>query len=121
MKRREFITLVGGAVAWPFGACAQGSTKRPLVAVLTAITRERNSPLSAFELGMRELGYVDGQNTDFEYRFAEGRLERFPVLAEELLRLSPNVILATVTPAAVAVHMSAFDPKRTWSPYVRLG
>jgi putative ABC transport system substrate-binding protein len=53
---------------------------------------------------MRELGYVDGQNIDFEYRFAEGRLEPFPALAEELLRLSPNVIMAAVTPAAVAAR-----------------
>jgi ABC-type uncharacterized transport system substrate-binding protein len=96
MQRRNIITLLV--------ARAQGSTKRPLIAVLSAITREGNSPLSAFELGMRELGYVDGQNIDFEYRFAEGRLERFPVLAAELLRLSPNVIMAAVTPAAVAAR-----------------
>jgi putative ABC transport system substrate-binding protein len=105
MWRREFITLLGSAAAtWPLAARAQVSTKRPLIAVLTAITKEGNSPLGAFEQGMRELGYVDGQNIDIEYRFAEGRLERFPVLAEELLRLSPNVIVATVTPAAVAAR-----------------
>jgi putative tryptophan/tyrosine transport system substrate-binding protein len=104
MQRRQFITLLGGAAVWPLAARAQDSTKRPLIAVLTAITREGNAPLSAFELGMREFGYIDGQNIDFEYRFAEGRLERFPVLADELLRLSPNVILATVTPAAVAAR-----------------
>jgi putative ABC transport system substrate-binding protein len=105
MRRREFITILGGAAAtWPLVARAQVSTKRPLIAVLTAITKEGNSPLAAFERGMRELGYVDGQNMDIEYRFAEGRLERFPMLAEELLRLSPNVIVATVTPAAVAAR-----------------
>src|SRR5262245_34295450 len=53
---------------------------------------------------MREFGYVEGQNIDIEYRFAEGRLERFPALAEELIRLSPNVIVAFVTPAAVATR-----------------
>jgi putative ABC transport system substrate-binding protein len=51
---------------------------------------------------MRELGYASGQNIDMEYRFADGKLDRFPMLAGELVRLSPNVILATVTPAAVA-------------------
>jgi putative tryptophan/tyrosine transport system substrate-binding protein len=104
MQRRNFITLLGGAAFWPLMARAQGSTKRPLIAVLSAIKREGNAPLSAFVFGMRELGYVDGQNIDFEYRFAEGRLERFPALAEELLRLSPNVIMAAVTPAAVATR-----------------
>ena len=53
---------------------------------------------------MRELGYVDGQNIDIEYRFADGRLALFPRFAEELVRLSPNVIMATVTPAVVAIR-----------------
>ena len=53
---------------------------------------------------MRELGYVDGQNVDIEYRFADGWLERLPGLAEQLVRLSPNVIMVAVTPAAVAVR-----------------
>src|SRR5262249_39801067 len=104
VKRRDFITLLGGAAAaWPLAARAQQvSTRRPLVAVLSAVTRERNLPLNAFLQGMREFGYVVGQNIDIEYRFAEGRLERFPTLADELVRLSPNVIVALVTPAAVA-------------------
>jgi len=64
MQRRNFITLLGGVAFWPLTARAQGSTKRPLIAVLSAIKRERNAPLSAFVFGMRELGYVDGQNID---------------------------------------------------------
>ena len=103
MRRREFIAGLGGAATWPSWACAQGSTKRPLVAALSAAAREANLPLDAFVRGMQELGYVDGQNIDIEYRFANGRLDRFPVLAEELVRLSPNVIVVGVTPAAVAV------------------
>jgi putative ABC transport system substrate-binding protein len=102
MRRRDFIALLGGAASLPLAARAQVSTKRPLVAILTAIAREGNAPLVAFERGMRELGYAIGQNIDMEYRFAEGKLDRFPMLAGELVRLSPNVILATVTPAAVA-------------------
>jgi putative ABC transport system substrate-binding protein len=102
MRRRDFIALLGGAASLPLAARAQVSTKRPLVAILTAIAREGNAPLVAFERGMRELGYASGQNIDMEYRFADGKLDRFPMLAGELVRLSPNVILATVTPAAVA-------------------
>src|SRR4029453_1944156 len=103
MKRREFITLLGGATAWPLAARAQQvSTRRPLVRVLSAVTRERNLPLNAFVQGMREFGYVEGQNIDIEYRFAEVRLDRFPALADELVNLSLNVTVAAVTPAAVA-------------------
>jgi len=65
MKRREFITLLGAAAAWPMAARAQQvSTKRPLVAVLSAVTRERTLPLNAFVQGMREFGYVEGENID---------------------------------------------------------
>jgi putative tryptophan/tyrosine transport system substrate-binding protein len=105
MKRRQFITLFGGAAAaWPLAAHAEVSTKRPVIAVLSAITKENNSPLNAFVQGLKELGYVDGVNVDIVYRFAEGHLDRFPVLAAELIGLSPDVILATVTPAAVATR-----------------
>lgn len=105
MRRREFITLFGGTtVVWPLVARAEVSTKRPLIAVLTAITKESNSPLDAFVQGLNEFGYVDGVNVDIVFRFAEGHLDRFPVLAAELVGLSPGVILATVTPAAVATR-----------------
>jgi putative tryptophan/tyrosine transport system substrate-binding protein len=105
MRRRDLIALLGGAASLPLAARAQVSTKRPLVAFLSVgIAREGNSPLLAFERGMRELGYADGQNIDIEYRFAVGKLDRFPMLAEESIKLSPNVILASVTPAAVAAR-----------------
>jgi putative tryptophan/tyrosine transport system substrate-binding protein len=104
MRRRHFIHLLGGAAAWPMAVHAQQSTRRPLVAVLSGVTREGYARVSAFERGMRELGYVDGRNIDIEYRFADGRLELFPRLAEELVRLSPNAVMAVVTPAAVAIR-----------------
>ena len=105
MRRRDFIMLFGGAAVWPLAARAQQvSTRRPLVAMLSAVTRERNLPLNAFVQGMREFDYVEGENIDIEYRFAEGRLDRFPALADELVRLSRNVIVALVTPAAVATR-----------------
>jgi putative tryptophan/tyrosine transport system substrate-binding protein len=104
MRRREFITVFGTAVAWPLMARADISAKRPLIAVLSAITKEGNSPLSAFVQGLNEFGYVDGVNFDIVYRFAEGHLDRFPVLAAESVGLGPDVILAAVTPAAVATR-----------------
>src|SRR5579864_7362353 len=93
--------LVSGAAAWPLVARAEVSTKRPLVAVLSAITKAGNSPLTAFVQGLNELGYVDGQSADIVYRFAEEHLDSFPVLAAEVVGLRPDVIVATVTPAAV--------------------
>jgi putative ABC transport system substrate-binding protein len=78
MRRRQFITLLGGAAAaWPLAARAeQVSTRRPLVAVLSAVTRERTLPLNAFLQGMREFGYVEGQNIDIEISFC--RAMRWP-------------------------------------------
>jgi putative ABC transport system substrate-binding protein len=104
MKRREFIALLSGAAAWSIGASAEVSRKGPLIAVLSAITKEGNSPLAAFVQGLTELGYVDGQSADIVYRFAEEHLDRFPELATEVVGLKPDVILATVTPAAVATR-----------------
>ena len=103
MRRRYFIARVAGAGAgWPLGARAQVSTKRPLIGVMVAVTRPGNPVLNAFVRGLRELGYVEGQNIDIAWRFAEGRMDRFPELAEGLVRLMPDVIIAAVTPAAVA-------------------
>ena len=102
MKRREFITLLSGAAMWSIGARAEVS--RPLIAVLTAITKDDNSPLDAFVQGLKELSYVESLNVDIVYRFAEGHLDRLPVLAAELVALKPAVIVAVVTPAAVATR-----------------
>jgi len=105
MNRREFITIVSSAAAWPLVARAEISTKRPLIAVLSAIIKENNAPLNDFVQSLKELGYVDGVNVDIVYRFAEGHLDRFPELAAEVVGLKPDVILATVTPAAVATKL----------------
>ncbi len=105
MKRRSFIMLLGGAAAaWPLAARAEVSTKRPLIAILSAITKEANSPLNAFVQGLKELGYVEGLNVDIVYRFAEGHLDRFPALAAELVGLAPDIIVALVTPAVAATR-----------------
>jgi len=102
VKRREFITLLSGAAMWSIGARAEVS--RPLIAVLTAITKDGNSPLNAFLQGLKELSYVESLNVDIVYRFAEGHLDRLPVLAAELVALKPAVIVAAVTAAAVAAR-----------------
>src|SRR5262249_37249966 len=88
----------------PRRASAQVSTKRPLVAVLSAVNRNDNAPAKAFVDELRELGYVEGKTVDIAYRYSDGRLELFPALAEELIRLMPDVIIAAVPPAAIAAR-----------------
>jgi putative ABC transport system substrate-binding protein len=106
MQRREFITLFGGTtithVMLPQLARAQTPTRSPLIAVLGAVTREQ-FPTSFVE-GLRGLGYVEGDNIDVAYRFSDGRDAQLPALAEELIHLSPRLIMAAVTPAAVAAR-----------------
>jgi ABC-type uncharacterized transport system substrate-binding protein len=96
MKRREFITLVGGAAAaWPFAARAQQEPIRPLIALLSplsAATASRN--VAAFRSALRDYGYVEGRNMTLVLRFGEGAPERMEVLARELVALKPDVLLA---------------------------
>ena len=104
MGRREFITLLGSsAVAWPLGASAQSPSKRPLVAYLGASTKTFSVGIvGPFLQGMRELGYVDGNNIDYEFRYSEGYQDRLPALAAELAQLKPKVIVASAMISAVA-------------------
>ena len=103
MKRREFITLVGGAVAWPLAAHAQQPTKSYRIGMLETISAALNAPhLDAFRKGLRELGYVEGKNYTIEYRSAEGRAERFPELAAELVRIGVDLIVVRGTPGTIA-------------------
>jgi putative ABC transport system substrate-binding protein len=105
MRRREFITLLGGATAaaWPLAALAQVSPKRrPLIAWLTGLTTDQSRLHTAnFFDAMRELGYRDGRDFEMVYRLAEGYQDRLPAMAEEIVRLKPDVILATAVIAAV--------------------
>ena len=92
MRRRDFITLLGGgaAVAWPLAAVAQVSTKRPLIAWLSLGGRTASwAFVEAFLHGMRDFGYTDGVNFEFEPRFADGYIERLPMLAQELVHCAP--------------------------------
>jgi putative ABC transport system substrate-binding protein len=94
MRRREFITLLGGAAAaWPLAARAQQSAM-PLIGVLSPVSAAiavRN--IAAFRQALRDLGYVEGRNIAVEYRFAEGMSERLTRLAAELVGLNPSVII----------------------------
>jgi putative tryptophan/tyrosine transport system substrate-binding protein len=108
MRRREFFTLVGGAAAaWPLAARAQQPGKIARIGCL--VTASLESPearpmVDAFRQGLRERGYVEGQNIVIEYRSADGKIERFPRLANELAGLKLDLILAPNTPPARAVQ-----------------
>jgi putative ABC transport system substrate-binding protein len=102
MRRREFITLLGGAAVWPLAARAQQPTMS-VVGILHPTTPEANAGnLAAFRAGLKEGGYVEDQNVAIEYRYAEGRNDRLPALAADLVRRSVNVISPQGSPAVMA-------------------
>ena len=101
MRRRNFITVLGGAVAWSLAARAQQPT--PVVGFLGDSPREWGSYVAAFVRGLKEIGYVDGGNVRIEYRWAEGRYPQLPELVAELVSQQVGVIFASAgTPAALA-------------------
>jgi putative tryptophan/tyrosine transport system substrate-binding protein len=105
MKRREFIlALAGAAAAWPFAARAQQAGKIPRVGFMGNSTAALEANLVApFREGLHELGYQEGRNIVIEYRWAEGKYERFPALVAELLAVRVDVIVTAGTPATLAV------------------
>src|SRR5262245_1428244 len=103
-RRREFITLLGGAAAWPCVAAAQSAKKRPVVGMLLQGTPAQVKGMRlrpSFLDGMRELGYIEGRDFDIVARVAETTGD-LPKLAKELVQLNPDVILASASANALA-------------------
>src|SRR5262249_55248091 len=96
---RDFITLLGGAAAWPLAARAQQRAAIPIIGFLHSIA---STPSAGFRQGLREMGYVEDQNVIFEFRSAAGQYERLASLAADLVSRRVSVICATPTIAALA-------------------
>jgi putative ABC transport system substrate-binding protein len=109
MKRREFITLLGGvAAAWPLVTRAEQS-KIARIGALYIGTADAESFKRELREGLRELGYVEGQNIEFEFRSAEGQLDRLPGLAAELVRLKVDVIVTLYVPPSLAAKQATHE------------
>ena len=105
MRRRELFMLLGGVVGWPIAVLAQPS-KVARIGVLYIGLADAESFKKELRDGLRELGYVEGQNIAFELRPAEGKLDRLPELASELVRLKVDLIVALYVPSALAAKQA---------------
>jgi putative ABC transport system substrate-binding protein len=102
MKRREFITVLGGAAAWPIAVRGQ-QPAMPVIGILVGGWAESFSPFEpAFRKGLSEGGYPDGSKVPFEFRRANGQVDRLPDLAADLIGRRPAVIATQTLPAALA-------------------
>src|SRR5262245_41757692 len=104
MRRREFITMLGSAAAWSFAARAQ-QPATPVIGLLNSTSLERYRPmLNAFRNGLQESRYIDARNVAIEYRWAEGRNDRLPAMAAELVRRQVTVIVGMDTASVLAAR-----------------
>jgi putative ABC transport system substrate-binding protein len=105
MRRREFITLLGGVATMPFAALAQQQI--PVIGFLSASSESAVAgQLSAFRRGLNETGFIEGRNVAIEYRWAEGQYQRLPAMAAELVARPVSLILAQAPPAALAAKVA---------------
>jgi putative ABC transport system substrate-binding protein len=112
LKRREFLTLLGGAAtAWPLAARAQQAGKLPTIGFLGASTASvQSQQVTAFVQRLRELGWIDGRTVAIEYRWAEGRNERFAEIAAEFVRKNVDIIVTGGLPAVAAKQATSTIP-----------
>jgi len=101
IRRRELITLFGGAASWPFVARAEQSA-RPVIGLMHATIQANDEFVAAFKDGLSQTGYVDGRNVTIEFRSAEGQYDQLPAIAAEFVRRQVNVIAAGTPVAALA-------------------
>jgi putative ABC transport system substrate-binding protein len=107
LKRREFITLLGGSAAWPLAARAQQANKLPKIGFLGSGTAAAQGQwVAAFSQRLRELGWIEGRNLTIEYRWAEGNSDRAAELAAEFVRLKVDVIVTYANPMVVAAKQT---------------
>jgi putative tryptophan/tyrosine transport system substrate-binding protein len=105
MRRRDFITFAGAAgIIWPTSVLAQKSAKRPVIGVLSPFTDAQSTLLADLRAGLRDFGYIEGQNLKIEYRSAEGRIEQLRGLVSDLIRADVDLIVTSSAPAIQIVR-----------------
>ena len=112
MRRRTFITALGGAAAWPVVARAQQANPRPRIGFLTTNAEsdpENQSWIKELTQRLQELGWTDGRNVSIDYRFGNGDAKRLPKLAQELVELRPDVIVAAAPPSVSALRQQTLS------------
>jgi putative tryptophan/tyrosine transport system substrate-binding protein len=110
MRRREFITLLGGAMAWPMAAGAQQAGKLPTIGFLGADATAFSPWTAAFVAHLRELGWIENRNIAIEYRWSEGRTERYAEIAAEFVRLKVDVIVTVGSAVPTVVQVTTAIP-----------
>jgi len=111
MKRRQFIRLIGGAAAaWQLAAFAQDARKPPLIGYLSGAPLAATTSAGMFRQGLKDLGYVEDRDFHITYRSSDGYQDRLPALAEELVRLNPDVLIGAGLDAVVASRTKLGPP-----------